>query len=85
MENGYRLKYYGKWLKIKRILGQYTFELFDNEEDVKPERWQKTIAGKGLIIDDCGLNSDEIEIIDCGEILESHKPIKTIDDFLKDD
>ena len=76
MEKVYRLKYKNKWMKVKRMLGTYVYDLFDNPEDVEPERLTKISSGRSLVAEDCNIPIDEIEIICVGELKSTNKPNK---------
>ncbi len=60
----YRLKYQDKWMKVKRVHGQFFYNLFDDIEDVPAERPQKIRSARSLVSEDCEISIDEIEVVE---------------------
>ena len=63
-EKKYRLKYQGKWIKVKRVLGTYTYESYDDPNDVPLGTYTKVISGKSLICEDNDIDKKDIEIVE---------------------
>ena len=63
MNEMYKLKYKDKWMKITRVLGTYSYELYDNASEVDSLNYRKALSGRNLVAEDCNLNKDEILIV----------------------
>lgn len=64
MEKKYKLQYKGKWMKAKRMLGTYVFELYDNSEDIELMTHAKALAARTLVSKDNGIDINEITIVE---------------------
>lgn len=67
MEKMYRLKYQGKWMKVKKILGScsHIYELLDNPSLIEPVGLLKAEAQRALVSDDNEeLDFHKIEIVE---------------------
>ena len=82
-EKGYRLKYLDKWLKIKRVLGHYEYELYNDYSHIPVSSYNSIVAARSLVCEDNDdLLYDNIEIVEFNEpVKQSHKR-KTIKDYL---
>ena len=64
MDKLYRLRYHGKWMKVKRMLGSYIYDLYDDPNEVEPVSLTKATAGKALVGEYNDVVFDEIEIVE---------------------
>lgn len=63
MDKIYKLKYKGKWIKPKHVLGTYCYELYDDDDGIEPMSLKKATAWKNMISEENDLNKEEIELI----------------------
>lgn len=68
VDNGYRLKYRDKWIKPKRILGSYIYELCDTYENIKLLSLNDANSWKNILCrENDELSKEEVEIIEFNE------------------
>lgn len=64
MEQLYRLRYKGKWMKPIHMLGTNIYKLFDDPNEVEPMRKIKIMAARSLVSEDNNLNIEDIEVVE---------------------
>ena len=61
---GYRLRYQGRWVQGKHMLGRQTFSLTDNIQDVEPKEEHQARAERSLMAKDNHLDINQIELVE---------------------
>ena len=63
-EKQYRIRYEGKYVKVKRQTGNYAYLLYDNPEDVPAGTRQKMQTEIAMMAEDCGIKREKIELVE---------------------
>ncbi len=66
-EKMYRIRYDGKFIWIKRQTGQYVYLMYDNPEDVPAGTRQKMLTAISMLVEDCGIERDKIDLVEVTE------------------